>query len=799
MRTHALWVLLLSSIPALSQTCCNSLCCTVTDLHDGSCLSGASLFIGTAKTPVVTDHEGKFTFSNLCKDTYVVTVMHPYCQTTTFKIEVKGQTSKTLRLEHHLEELNQIIIEGKKQGHTSKTLQKQTLSKKTLEAHHNSSIGDALSNLSGVSSLKTGSTIAKPLINGLHSSRVVTISNGVRMEAQEWGVEHAPNLDINSIGSLTLIKGAGALQYSGDALGGVIIAEAPKAPVKDSLYGKTLFTMASNGRGSTLSSELTKSTQSGWHATAQGTLKHFGDFEAPDYLLSNTGLSEHNASFSVGLNRFNHGIEAYYSLFKTDIGILRAAHLGNSQDLNRAINSTTPLIINDFSYRINAPKQAVTHHLAKIKGFKEFERFGKLTLQYDFQRNQRLEYDIRRGADRDKASMDLELDTHTLMLDLETHLHPVLQLKTGIMGRHQNNFADPKTGVRRLIPDFDKFDLGMYAIADFQLDDQWLLEAGMRFDYTSMDVFKYYYSSFWENRNYDQLYPELVVEEFKTQILTRPQLNYKNGSGTFGATYSFNEAYKLFLHCSIAARAPNPSELFSEGLHHSAARIELGDLRFNSEIGRKASLTFQRHRGTFTFSVSPYINTISDFILIEPTGSELTIRGAFPVWEYRQTNAQLLGLDADASVQFSKTMRFNHQSSLVKGYDRTRKQPLISMPPVNTSNEIVYQNTACNNLQLSLQSAYFFRQNEYPNNNFDLYIPATKTWETLDVSTPPQAYHLLNLNASIEFKTTQTGTLTLGLGITNLLNRSYRNYLNRLRYYADDLGRNFLLNLKLNY
>ncbi|KKM72261.1 hypothetical protein LCGC14_1422330, partial [marine sediment metagenome] len=41
--------------------------------------------------------------------------------------------------------------------------------------------------------------------------------------------------------------------------------------------------------------------------------------------------------------------------------------------------------------------------------------------------------------------------------------------------------------------------------------------------------------------------------------------------------------------------------------------------------------------------------------------------------------------------------------------------------------------------------------------------------------------------------------LTVGFGITNILNTSYRNYLNRLRYYADDLGRNFTLSLKLNY
>ena len=290
-----------------------------------------------------------------------------------------------------------------------------------------------------------------------------------------------------------------------------------------------------------------------------------------------------------------------------------------------------------------------------------------------------------------------------------------------------------------------------------------------------------------------------MVEEFDNQILTNPQLNYNNISGTVGATYSFAREYKLFFNYSLASRAPNPSELFSEGLHHSASRIELGDLRFDSEVGHKVALTFQRDNDVFDFSINPYINTIKDFIVIEPIEIQQTIRGNFQVWEYRQTNAQLLGVDVDASYKFAENFRFKHQFSMVKGYDRSLNEPLISMPPLNTKNEIVYQNPKLNNLRVALQSEYVFRQNEYPDNNFEVFIPETETLEIVDISTPPSAYHLLNFNSSLDFNANKKSTLTVGFGISNVLNTSYRNYLNRLRYYADDLGRNFLLNLKINY
>ncbi|NCF42193.1 MAG: TonB-dependent receptor, partial [Bacteroidetes bacterium] len=366
-------------------------------------------------------------------------------------------------------------------------------------------------------------------------------------------------------------------------------------------------------------------------------------------------------------------------------------------------------------------------------------------------------------------------------------------------GRFQTNFANPDTGIRRLIPDYDKYDYGVYLIGDYKINDKWQVESGIRFDYSFIDAFKYYKNSVWIERGYDLLFPDIVVNELSTQLLTNPKLEFNNLSATLGFNYNISEKSSLFLNQSMASRAPNPSELFSDGLHHAIARIELGDLRFKSEIGHKTDLTYRFESERFNFSVNPFHNLIQDFILIEPIGLRETIRGNFQVWEYRQTEVQLFGVDIDASYNLNKALKFTHQLSLVKGYERGNNLPLINMPPVNTKNQISYSNQKLNNLKLSLESEYVFAQNEYPDNNFEVYIPVLETTETLDISTPPNAYHLLKLNGSMDFKVSKTAALKVGLEVTNLLNTSYRSYLNLLRYYADDLGRNFLLNLKLNY
>ena len=207
----------------------------------------------------------------------------------------------------------------------SRTLFENKISKDVLEDYNSRTLGEVLKTVTGVSSLNSGNYLSKPVINGLHSSRVILINNGVRLEDQEWGIEHAPSIDINSIDKISIIKGASSLKYAGDAVGGVIIAETSKEKLLDSIYGNITTNLQSNGRGGGISTDYTKTYSNGWYYKFQGTLKRMGDFETPNYVMTNTGFSEHNLSLKAGLNRIDHGFDVYYSLFSNYLGILRSS------------------------------------------------------------------------------------------------------------------------------------------------------------------------------------------------------------------------------------------------------------------------------------------------------------------------------------------------------------------------------------------------------------------------------------------------------------------------------------------
>ncbi|RAV28568.1 TonB-dependent receptor [Sinomicrobium soli] len=772
----------------------------VTDFHDGHPLENALIRLYHTDKAAVSDIDGNFSISGICPGSYEVEISHESCTPRFMTLEITGITTRRITLEHHLEELREVVVEGTRDHPVTASATEQILHTETIDKFSAASVGDALKEISGVSSLNTGSAIVKPVIQGLHSSRIITMNNGVRLQDQEWGMEHAPNLDLNAAGSLTVVKGAAALQYGGDAIGGVIIAEPSKIPVKDTLYGKTILSGATNGRGGALISSLTKSYETGWHWQAQGTLKRFGDFKAPGYSLTNTGYSQQAFSAGFGLNKFTHGFEAYYSFYRNEIGILRSSHIGSQRDLLQAINNREPLVVEDFSYDINAPKQQVTHHLAKINFFKRFEQLGKWNLQYDFQQNNRQEYDLRRGERKGTPSMDMKLTTHTLTSGFLFDARGGRTINTGILLRYQHNVPDPETGVRRLIPDYDRYDAGLYASIKQAINESLVVDAGIRYDFNRMDAEKFYKKDRWEDQGYDEDFGDIITEDYGDQWLTNPTLDFHSISATAGLEYQLGSS-TLRLNYALANRPPNPAELFSDGLHHSAAAIELGDLRIDQETSHKISASYALKTRKLSLSIAPYLNMIGDYILLEPSGSELNIRGAFPVWRYRQVDALFAGADLDLNYDISEHWSFNHKFAYVHARDRSRNRALIAIPPANTTNKITYLKPEWHQLTLSLRSDYFFRQNEFPDNNFTISVIEDGEYvdRTADISTPPDAYHLLGFDASATFPLRKRSELTVGVTVNNILDTKYRDYLNRLRFFSDDLGRNMQLSIKMNY
>ena len=274
------------------------------------------------------------------------------------------------------------------------------------------------------------------------------------------------------------------------------------------------------------------------------------------------------------------------------------------------------------------------------------------------------------------------------------------------------------------------------------------------------------------------------VAKFNDQDqLIRPTFDWFNISGSAGGLFRFSPDWQATLQVASAFRAPGANELFSEGLHHATAALEIGNDSLGIERSLKTILTIQNRRPGWTINLSTYLNPIYGFIYLRPTGDyELTIRGAFPVFRYQQTNALLAGLDLDLTIAMTSWLDYQGQAALLWSDDLQKASPLFGMPPMQFRHSLRLHNQPDASgaaLSAGIQIRQVLRQDQSP---------------TEDFAPPPSGYTLVGLTAEWS-----RGRIRINAGVDNLLNQSYRDYLDRLRYFADAPGRNYYLKTYVHF
>ncbi|MGB1004296.1 MAG: TonB-dependent receptor [Salibacteraceae bacterium] len=758
------------STPIHAQdTCSWVLSGKVIDEHNGEALGYSNVYIKELEIGAVSDENGFYKITGLCSGTYTVQVSHVGCAPVLEKVQVRNNTTHNFHPEHHAEELNQVMVTGEKRKEETSHVAL-TLTSKEMEETKGKSLGESLKKVTGVTTLSTGNSINKPVIHGLHSNRIMILNNGIRHESQQWGNEHAPEIDPFIANELTVIKGANSMRYGPDAIAGVILVNPKAMRTEPGLDGEVNLVGFSNGRQGVASAMFDGNLGKvpGLSYRLQGTYKKAGNVHSPDYYLKNTGLEEYNFSWAAGYNRSNFGIEAFYSQFNTDIGIFSAAHIGNLTDLERAFNSPVPLESADFTYNIDRPYQHIEHELFKASAFVHTGNTGKLKFTYARQYNKRLEFD------KDKPLNDslAALNTPELQFEITTHTGDVVweHFRTrnfkgsiGISGISQGNTYKG----RYFIPNFKKYGGGVFWIERWKPDSSNLeLEAGIRYDYIYQQIFK------WED-----------------DVIISPEHRYQNLSANIGGIYSLNEHFKLRGNAGLAWRPPNVNELYSDGVHHGAAAIEIGDPNLVEEQAYNFSISGEYSKNKLRFGVDVYYNFMNNFIYLKPEQPpKLTIRGAFPTFYYTQVDATLKGIDFTFQYEISKSFNWTTKASLLRAYNNTEQEYLTQMPPDQIENSLEYK-----------------FPKDYKNFK-EMYVGVSvlsvmKQWRVppnSDYVAPPDGYTIVELQAGTGIPLGKH-QMNVGFGVSNLFNVSYRNYLNRFRYYTDEMGRNFTLRLQIPF
>lgn len=753
-------------------------------------LPGATIILLPDSLLTTSNNNGRFSFKNLSNTSYkLVTSFIGYKPDTTY-VNIKTGQSKDIRviLYHDTEVLGTIVVTDE-HAKQEETLQTEHIHEDFFQKNIEGTFSQSIKKLPGISAINVGVGIAKPVIRGLSSNRIIVNNQGIKQESQQWGSDHGLEIDQFDVERVEIIKGPGSLQYGSDGLGGVINIMPNKILSKNSFKGSVLGVYKTNndhwGGSANFGFNLNN-----WFLTARYSQQDFGDYQVPTDLfiyngfelpiinnrLKNTAGMESNFSISTGINKVWGITRFLYSHYALDAGLFSGA-VGIPRSYALA---------DDGNYRdLDVPQQQVDHYRLSLN---QTFFFGgnHVAIDIGLQRNLRQELSepefhsiplSQLNDPNDKLAIELLLETFSIASHYEHRFASGLKNIVGVNAQWQRNQRD---GFEYLLPDFLTSRGGVYSISEKEITENWLVNGGLRLDLGHNDT-DFYHQYVWDSN-------ENIVDS-----LTSPSTNdlFFNWSASLGTNLVLlNEKWILKANFGKSFRVPYPSETVSNGIHHGTFRHEVGTPNLDSEHGYQLDLGAYWYFDKFEGSLAYYFNYFDNYIYLGPTFparfSQLPEAGQ--IFQYRQDDAIYTGFELQWNWGITPEVNLDQAVDFIQSYNPKTNLALPFTPQPSIKTNISYTPVE----KKWLEDAYIELSHQY-------HFPASGSLRIDRSEKPTPAYQLWDLGIGYNI---HIGDQEININgkVLNLFDTKYLAHLSRYRMInVPEQGRNFVLTVKVPF
>jgi iron complex outermembrane receptor protein len=701
-------------------------------------LPGASVSIPDLRISVITDANGEFSISSApTKGRFLIQIRYIGYKTLTATVDFSKSASVVFEMEESVIEGKEIVITGSafssdnRQNSTSIA----TVTKEELLYNPSTNIIDALSKVPGVSQITTGPSISKPVIRGLSANRVVTLSNGVKQQGQQWGDEHGIEIDQYSADRVEILRGPASLMYGSDALGGVInILDALPAP-SGTIRGEFLSNYATNN-GLSGTSLMLQGNSNGFVYRARGSYRNAYSYKTATEYVPNSGFNETSFEGQIGLNKNWGYAHLDASSFRNNIGFYEPAR--NEAGLLVNEDGLVPSKAENRDRSIAFPKQDVRHYKLALNSNILFNS-GSLRSTIGYQQNQRRELE---SAGEGAA---LYLNNYAYSYDFKYTLKEYNGWASvfGISGEFIHSLNT--SAEEQLIPDYDSQAYGAFAFVKKTWDKN-TFNIGARVDYRKLNSYAF------------------EGEEVSFAAINN---EFTNLSAAVGYTHEFNEALSFKANAGTAFRGPNIAELSSNGVHEGAFRYELGNPNLKQERSNQLDASFEYSNEYLSASAGGFLNSINNYIYYNSNGEFIDVDGTdYPVFNFVQNDALLRGIEASLTLHPVSFIHFENAFAFTRATNRSTKQSLPFIPAATLRNEFRYEpkvpGTVHSYISVGLDNV--FKQSKV---------------DAFETSTA--GYTLLNAAVGTTLKLSKKQELTIYVAGRNLLNKAYYDHLSRFK------------------
>ncbi len=358
-------------------------------------------------------------------------------------------------------------------------------------------------------------------------------------------------------------------------------------------------------------------------------------------------------------------------------------------------------------------------------------------------------YNDRKEFEDDILQAVLYMKLKTANYDIKYNLPKLGKFETivGVQGMNQLN---TNYGEEQLIPDATTNDFGVLATSHihFETAD---VQLGIRYD----------------NRNLN--------------VDSGLQKDFNSFNSAIGVKTNIFKKITARVNLATGFRAPNLSELTSDGVHEGTNRYEIGNSGLQSEQNFQTDVALEFKNEHVEFFVNGFYNKINNYIFLSPEG---TVIDNNPVFTYLQENAKLYGGEIGLHIHPHPLDWLHIESSFetVTGkQDNDSYLPLIPANSLTNTFRVEFERPWFKNAYAFLKLRTTFNQNN------------TSAFET-----STNGYSLLSAGWGGDI-TLFKNIATITLSATNLTNKTYINHLSRLKPDGIfNMGRNINIGLTYN-
>ncbi|KQB99384.1 TonB-dependent receptor [Pedobacter sp. Hv1] len=706
-------------------------------------LVGATIYISDLKATTTTNANGEFTFTNVPnKGRFLIEVRYIGYKTASQQIDLSANAPISFALTPSVIESAEIVVTGTPHSANSKTnsLAVVTVNREKIAQSGGTNIIDAIAKVPGVSQVTTGGAISKPSIRGLGYNRVLTIVDGAREEAQQWGDEHGVEVDQFAAARIEILKGPASLLYGSDALGGVINIIDDLVPASGDFNGNFTTSYGSNN-GLSASSLMLQGNSNGLVYRGRVSYKNAYGFGYKGHTVPNSGFNETNVSGMVGLNKTWGYAHLSLSRFNTNVGLVENGPDASGNYLDEDGNVITNSEAR--SRKLDLPFQNINHYRAALNS-NILLGGGQLKTTLAFQKNIRKEFE----ESKDEPGLHLNLNSYTYDVKYSFANNGTWEPTIGVQGMHQTN---ANNGDEFLIPDYTSDNIGAFAYLKRNFS-KGAINAGVRYDYKNIDG------------------RDLTADG--EQVFTAFNNNFSNVSGSVGFAFELAKNLNFKGNVGSGFRAPNIAELGANGRHEGTFRYEIGNSKLKQETSLQFDLGLSYNLENVTFGVNAYSNRIYNYIYPGNFNNETTpfvdeggLTTVLPVYRFVQTDADLVGGEASIDFHLIKSLHFENTFAYVKGTNRASGSALPFIPAASLNNELRFEPTI-----KGLKDSYIKvgLTNVFKQDRFDSFETETDGYTLIDAG----------IGTSLKVK---NGKINLWVTGQNLTNKLYYNHLSRYK------------------